>query len=121
MSGAFFVWGWGTLTPKMEIHDQRQIDERRGEIERELKELLAQAGSKGIVEDIKKMVYHEEDQGDMAKIIALFDAGDGAVELNTALKAASDAWNYFPHKVLGGLSPAEKVLEHRRWRGGADQ
>lgn len=24
----------------------------------------------------------------------------------------TDAWNYFPHKVLGGISPAEKLLEH---------
>lgn len=27
-------------------------------------------------------------------------------------RKAIDVWNYFPHKVLGGISPAEKLLEH---------
>lgn len=102
----------------MDIRDQRQIVERREEIERELKELLDQARSKASVGDIKKIVYHEEDSDDMMKIVALFDTGDGAVELSTALEAASNAWNYFPHKTLGGLSPAEKVLEYQRNVGG---
>lgn len=105
----------------MEIRDQRQIDERRGEIERELQELLEQAGSKATVEDIKKIVFREGDQGDMMKIVALFDTGSDAVELNTVLGAASDAWNYFPHKTLGGLSPAEKVLEYRQLGGGEER
>ncbi|TSC72009.1 MAG: Uncharacterized protein G01um101438_769 [Parcubacteria group bacterium Gr01-1014_38] len=51
-------------------------------------------------------------------VCAARDDGDDAVELNTALQAASDAWNYFPHESLGGRSPAEKVLEHQQRSAG---
>lgn len=101
----------------MEIRDQRQIVERRAEIERELQELLEQAGSEASVEDIKEIIYREEDSDDMMEIVALFDTGDGAVELSTVLEAASDAWNYFPHKALGGISPVEKVLAYQQQGG----
>lgn len=72
------------------------------------------------MDGIKEIVFREEDSDDMMKIVALFDTGDGTVELSTALKAASDAWNYFPHETLGGLLPAEKVLEYRE-RGGSEE
>ncbi|MDZ4285556.1 MAG: hypothetical protein U1A23_01365 [Candidatus Sungbacteria bacterium] len=29
------------------------------------------------------------------------------------LELVTDAWNYFTHKVLGGISPADKLLEHQ--------
>lgn len=111
----------GKSVRNMEIRDQRQIERRREEIERELKKLLEQAGSDATVEDIRGIVYREEDSDDMMKIVALFDTGDGAVELSTALEAASDAWNYFPHETLRGLSPAEKVLEYQQRSGGKEQ
>ena len=39
--------------------------------------------------------------------------GGDASELSNVLELVTDAWNYFPHKLLDGLSPAEKLLEHR--------
>jgi len=33
--------------------------------------------------------------------------------LGSILELVSDAWNYFPHKVLKGLSPAEVLLEDK--------
>jgi len=102
----------------MDVRDQRHIEERRREIERELPELLAKAGNGATVEDIKEIVSREEDSDDLMKIVALFDTGDDAVELSTVLEAASDAWNYFPHQSLGGLSPAEKVLEYQQRSAG---
>ena len=29
------------------------------------------------------------------------------------LELVTDAWDYFSHGVLGGISPAEKLLEHK--------
>ena len=49
----------------------------------------------------------------MQKIIAMFNRGGNISELSNVLELVSDAWNYFPHKVIGGLSPAEKLLEYQ--------
>ncbi len=53
----------------------------------------------------------------------MFDTGQGAAELQNVIELVTDAWNYFPHKVFGGISPADlpaeasaqagKNLEHR--------
>ena len=43
---------------------------------------------------------------------AMFDRGGDASELSDVLELITDAWNYFPHKVPGGISPVEKLLEH---------
>jgi len=65
-------------------------------------------------------IFHEEDNDDMMKMVAMFDGstslttgrGGDASELSNVLELVTDAWNYFPHEILGGISPAEKLLEH---------
>lgn len=47
------------------------------------------------------------------ELVAMFDRGGDASELSNVLELVTDAWNYFPHKALGGISPAEKLLEHQ--------
>ncbi len=37
--------------------------------------------------------------------------------LSNVLELVTDAWNYFPHKALGGISPAEKLLEYQEKKG----
>ena len=63
--------------------------------------------------DVKDMIYNEEEQDDMMKVVAMFDRGGDASELSNILELITDAWNYFPHKALGGISPAEKSLEYK--------
>ena len=41
-------------------------------------------------------------------MIAMFDTGEGD-ELSNVLDVVTDAWNYFPHKTLGGKSPEEML------------
>ncbi len=38
----------------------------------------------------------------------IFNASDA--ELDDAISVVQDAWNYLPHRVHGGLSPAEVML-----------
>lgn len=95
----------------MEIESKQQIFERRKEIEQELVEMLKETESDFSLQDVKDVIFHEEDSDDMMKIVAMFDRGGEAFELSNILELASDAWNYFPHGVLNGLSPAEKLLE----------
>lgn len=86
-----------------------KILERREELEREIKEMLKITESDFEFEDVVDAIYNEEETDDMTKIIAMFDRGGDASELENVLELITDAWNYFPHKILGGLSPVERM------------
>jgi hypothetical protein len=91
------------------MQSKQEIMEHRKEIEQELSELLIETGSEFMLQHIKDAIYHEEDSDDMMKVVAMFDRGGDATELENILELVSDAWNYFPRKALNGLSPAEKL------------
>ena len=93
--------------------NKKQILEKRKEIERELLDMLKETKSDFDLEDIKDAIYNEEETDDMMKVVAMFDRGGDVSELENVLELVSDAWNYFPHKIIGGLSPAEKLLEFK--------
>lgn len=96
----------------MEIESKQQILKRRKEIEQELVDMLKETESDFTLDHIRDAISHEQDNDDMMKVVAMFDQGGDATELENVLELVTDAWNYFPHKVLGGISPAEKLLEH---------
>jgi hypothetical protein len=98
----------------MEIESRQQILKRRKEIEEELVTMLKETESDFTLENIKDAIYREEETDDMMKAVAMFDRGGGAAELENVLELVTDAWNYFPHKTLGGISPVEKVAEYHR-------
>ena len=91
----------------------RQILERRKEIEQELADVLKETESAFTLDHVRDVIFHEEDNDDMMKVVAMFDCGGDASELSNVLELVTDAWNYFPHEILGGISPAEKLLEHQ--------
>jgi len=97
----------------MKIESKQQILEQRKEIEQELVDMLKEIKSPFSLEHIKDIIFHEEDNDDMQKVIAIFDHGGNISELSNVLELASDAWNYFPHKIIGGMSPADKLLEYQ--------
>lgn len=101
----------------MDIENKEQVLRRRKEIERELSDMLEETGSDFGLDDIKEVIYEEDGQDSLTGIIAMFDTGQGAAELENVLDLVNDAWNFFPHKVIGGLSPAEKWLEYRDSQG----
>ena len=84
------------------------------EIEKGLLEMLKETKSDFGLDDIKEIIYNEDGQDSLTDVIAMFDTGQGAAELQNVLELVNDAWNYFLHKVIGGLSPAEKLLEHHQ-------
>ncbi|MBI3255825.1 MAG: hypothetical protein HYZ63_02540 [Candidatus Andersenbacteria bacterium] len=95
----------------METESKEQILERRKEIEQELIAMLAETGSDFSLAHIKDVIFHEEDSDDMMQVVAMFDNGGDATQVENVLELVTDAWNYFPHEALGGLSPAEKLVE----------
>ena len=97
----------------METESKQQILERRKEIEQELVDMLKETESDFTLDHVRDVIYKEEDNDDMMKVVAMFDRGGDASELSNVLELVTDAWNYFPHEVLGGISPAEKLLEYQ--------
>ena len=97
----------------MEIESKQQILERRKEIEQELVDMLKETESDFTLDHVRDVIYHEEDNDDMMKVVAMFDRGGDASELSNVLELVTDAWNYFPHEILDGISPAEKLLEYQ--------
>lgn len=90
-----------------------EIAVKRRQIENELLDMLKKAGSNFSLKDIKEIIYNEDGQDGLTNIITMFDTGQRILELQNILAIVNDAWNYFPHKILGGLSPAEKALEYQ--------
>lgn len=86
---------------------------KRKAVEKELSEILEATGSEFDLEDIKEIIFDEEGVADLKKIVKMFDNGQGLLEMKEILQIINDAWNYFPHKSINGLSPAEKMLEYR--------
>ena len=95
----------------MEIESLQQILEQRKEIEQEIVRMLKETKSIFTLDHVRDVIFHEKDNDDMMKVVAMFDRGGDASELENILELVTDAWNYFPHKILGGISPAEKILE----------
>lgn len=92
----------------MIAESKQQIIEHLKEIEQEIEEMLKETGSDFSLQHIRDVIYNEEDNDDMQKIIAMFDDGN-PINLSNVIELITTAWNYFPHKILGGLSPAEKL------------
>jgi hypothetical protein len=101
----------------MQTESKQQILDRRKEIEQELVEMLKETESDFSLQHVKDAIFHEEETDDMMKVVAMFDRGGDASELDNILELVTDAWNYFPHKALNGKSPAEKALEYQNRQG----
>ncbi|MCK9588150.1 MAG: hypothetical protein M0Q93_02170 [Terrimicrobiaceae bacterium] len=96
----------------MQNLSQRQILSEREAIQQDIIDLLAETESDFELEDVLDAIYQEDDNDDMSTILAMFDRGGDVSELSNILETITDAWNYFPHKSLDGLSPMEKALEY---------
>jgi len=89
--------------------EQKSFIAQRKEIEQELIGLLKEHKSPFTLKDIEEIIYNEEESDDLMKVVRIFDRGGDASELQNILDLATDAWNYFPHKALDGLSPQEMI------------
>lgn len=98
----------------MQTETKEEILERRKEIENEISEMLIETESDFSLTDVKDVIYSENEQDDFMHAVAMLDRGGDASELSNALELVTDAWNYFPHKALGGISPAEQNLKHSK-------
>src|SRR3989344_1827569 len=98
----------------MEYESKQEVLERRRELEQEITAMLEEVGSEFSLQDVTDAIYNETEEDDMTGIIAMFDRGGDASELSNILELVTDAWNYFPHELLNGRSPAEILSQNRR-------
>ena len=77
-------------------------------------DMLKKTKSDFSLQDIRDVIFHEDGNDNMMKIVAMFDRGGDVSELDNILELVTDTWNYFPHKIINGLSPAEKLLEYQK-------
>ena len=94
----------------------KEIIRKRKEIEKELQGMLDEHKSEFDLDYIKQIIYNEEDDDCLMQIVSIFDRGGGAGELENILELINDAWNYFPHKCIGGLCPMEKIVNENKKR-----
>jgi hypothetical protein len=95
-----------------------EIFTKRKEVESKIEDLLKKIGSNFSLDDIKQAVYEEDDSKCMMEIIAMFDKGQGINEFNKIMEIVNEAWNYFPHKMIDGLCPMEKMMEREEAQNG---
>ncbi|MCK5211861.1 hypothetical protein KAJ89_04120 [Candidatus Parcubacteria bacterium] len=89
---------------------KEQILNRREEIERELTEWIKKTNCDLSFRKIQEIIYYEKSQKDLHEIMRAFDKAQDMDEMNAILKVVSEAWNYYPHRCLNDLSPAEKFV-----------
>lgn len=85
------------------------------EINDKLQDLLKQLDlpQKIKIDDIKSVIYHESDLKGSIKIINVFtDYAKSRKQFDLVAETINLAWNYLPHKSLGGLSPYQKMQEY---------
>ena len=93
-----------------------ELENMRAEIRTDLEELIEEKESDFDADDILAVIYDEEDNDDYQELVKMIDTG--VTELSRDdLDLLTDAWNHFPHKALGGISPAEKILEYQNTQG----
>lgn len=85
-----------------------EIVKMRQQIEERLEQIIKKTNSKLKINDIKIIIYNENGQNDIQKIISGFPNIQDFNELQQLIALIMDVWNYWPHKNLGGLSPVEK-------------
>ncbi len=83
-----------------------EIISKRKEIEKELSGIIEKSKSDFTLEEIQDIIYNETEMDDFHDVLRMFDTGSPN-ELENIIEILNDAWNYFPHKILNGLCPAE--------------
>lgn len=91
---------------------QEQITAVRNQLEVEIPELIKRYRVDVTLEKIKETIFNENSFKDFHSITTAFSEKiEDLDETNQILSILMKAWNYFPHKSLGGFCPLEKLSE----------
>lgn len=94
------------------IQHPKWVLEKREEIKEKLQNIHAKYLVNFNLKDIEDEIFYESSYKDMTKLLSRFKKVNTITGLNEITQVINDAWNYFPHRSLVGLSPVEKRLEY---------
>ena len=88
------------------------VRRHRARTEKKLTRLLTAAGSSATLDDIKSIIFEEDgDTPFIAYVMQLGELFGDEADDDAVIPAIQDAWNYFPHRRLGGSCPASRMLQ----------
>lgn len=91
---------------------QEQIKTVRSQIEAEISGLIERYKIDTTLEKIKEAIFNENNFKDFHSVTDAFSEKiEDLDEINQVLNVLMKAWDYFPHKSLGGHCPMEKLSE----------
>jgi hypothetical protein len=74
---------------------------------------LVRFRSRATVADVQKFIYEREEGRPVSEyisqLLAVFNPSEA--DLDDAVSVVQDAWNFLPHRVYGGRSPAEVMID----------
>ncbi len=83
----------------------------KNQVESKIEELIKELnlGIEISLEDVKEIILNEKDGNkEFNYLISVFVSKEPDInKANEIAKIVSEAWNTFPHKSIGGLSPEE--------------
>ncbi|PIS43271.1 hypothetical protein COT23_02095 [Candidatus Kaiserbacteria bacterium CG08_land_8_20_14_0_20_50_21] len=78
----------------MQTESKQQILERRKELEQELVNMLKETKSNFTSDHVRDAIFHEEDNNDMMKVVAVFDGfGKLTTKFSVAFLRPRKFWN----------------------------
>lgn len=93
--------------------DPNRIPEYRSLLWAYIPVLLRRLGSEATVKDVVRLIFEHDEKTPASECIAVliefFHAGED--DLDFVLPVIEDAWNYFPHRSLGGRCPVEVMAD----------
>lgn len=86
----------------------------REEIIKDLKKLIDETSANITTDEIIEIIYEEKGSDSIHDILLLFSNNNdfSMSKMNEILALINKAWNYFPHRSLGGISPLEKASDN---------
>ncbi len=98
------------------LTDIDRIMEYRAALSDHISILLGRYGSTATPNDIKALIFGQDHTNRpsqwVADLVVIFKAP--SEDIGSLLPVIQDAWNYFPHRSLGGRCPAETFAELAR-------
>ena len=99
-----------------QLLNPQQIAEHRQIVTARMSALLRRNKSDVTVDEMAAVIFeaeHERPAGEqLADFIRMFKAPDA--QIDTVIALVQEAWNYFPHRTLDGLCPAEVMARRMR-------
>jgi ATP-dependent Clp protease ATP-binding subunit ClpA len=94
----------------MDVPTRKDILKKQKKTEKKLMELLKAVKREDRFDEIAEIIYSETSPDGMMDIIKILTPKGANADLKEIVATVNDAWNYFPHEIIGGMCPADLLL-----------